>query len=66
MLNFGASKPRVKGGPGSLGPPGSAPGTTNTLINISAKQCFEKLVDLISLQLDCNNIKKNLVWLSSV
>ena len=25
MLNFGASKPRVKGGPGPLGPPGSAP-----------------------------------------
>ena len=22
MLNFGASKPRVKGGPGPLGPPG--------------------------------------------
>ena len=26
MLNFGASKPRVKGGPGPQGPPGSAPG----------------------------------------
>ena len=25
MLNFGASKPRVKGGPGPWGPPGSAP-----------------------------------------
>ena len=25
MLNFGASKPRVKGGPGPRGPPGSAP-----------------------------------------
>ena len=25
MLNFGAPKPRVKGGPGPLGPPGSAP-----------------------------------------
>ena len=25
MLNFGASKPRVKGGPGPQGPPGSAP-----------------------------------------
>ena len=25
MLNFGASKPRVKGGPGPPGPPGSAP-----------------------------------------
>ena len=25
MLNFGASKPRVKGGPGPQGPPGSVP-----------------------------------------
>ena len=25
MLNFGASKPRVKGGPGPRGPPGSTP-----------------------------------------
>ena len=25
MLNFGASKPRVKGGPGPPAPPGSAP-----------------------------------------
>ena len=26
MLNFGASKPRVGGGPGPRAPPGSAPG----------------------------------------
>ena len=26
MLNFGDSKPRVRGGPGPRGPPGSAPG----------------------------------------
>ena len=31
MLNFGASKPRVKGGPGPPGPPGSAPATGNAL-----------------------------------
>ena len=30
MLNFGASKPRVKGGP-----PGSAPGHNNTAIDLS-------------------------------
>ena len=38
MLNFGASKPRVKGGPGPPGPPpGSAPVCTdigNHYINI--------------------------------
>ena len=27
MLNFGASKPRIRGGPGPQGPPGSAPET---------------------------------------
>ena len=30
MFNFGASKPRVKGGPWPLGPPGSAPADTQT------------------------------------
>ena len=37
MLNFGASKPMVKGGPGPVGPPGSAPviRSTNKLILIS-------------------------------
>ena len=32
MLNFGASKPRVKGGPGPWGPPGSAPDIIGHLI----------------------------------
>ena len=32
MLNFGASKPRVKRGPGPPGPPGSAPGFLPDLI----------------------------------
>ena len=31
MLNFGASKPRVKGGPGPPGPPGSAPGCSKVV-----------------------------------
>ena len=31
MLNFGASKPRVKGGPGPRAPPGSAPGLLTTM-----------------------------------
>ena len=29
MLNFGASKPRIKGGGRAPGPPGSAPGCWN-------------------------------------
>ena len=32
MLNFGTSKPRVKGGPGPPGPPGSAPGPAKKII----------------------------------
>ena len=35
MLNFGASKPRVKGGPGPPGPPGSAPVQFKFIIAIS-------------------------------
>ena len=34
MLNFGASKPRVKGGPG---PPGSAPAVSQWVYQISEK-----------------------------
>ena len=34
MLNFGASKPRVKGGLGPRGPPGSAPDGKQELIHI--------------------------------
>ena len=35
MLNFEASKPRVKGGPVPWGPPGSAPGHMEGLVVIS-------------------------------
>ena len=34
MLNFGASKPRVRGGPGPRAPPGSASGFTSDLVKI--------------------------------
>ena len=40
MLNFGASKPRVKGGPGPPGPPGSAP-------EIFTKRIFLLLLNII-------------------
>ena len=41
MLNFGASKPRVKGGPGPPGPPsGSAPANKKLHRNYSAINKF--------------------------
>ena len=44
MLNFGASKPRVGGGPGPPGPPpGSAPANTSTDLLSSQSQRFTKL-----------------------
>ena len=42
MLNFGASKPRVKGGPGPQTPPGSVPDLSHAIP--------EKQVYLISLR----------------
>ena len=35
MLNFGASKPRVKGGPGPQGPPGSTPDNNISIVKES-------------------------------
>ena len=38
MLNFGASKPRVRGGPGPPGPPpGSAPGRVRCALSTTEK-----------------------------
>ena len=42
MLNFGASKPRVKGGPGPPGPPGSAPVTGFLLVSMG----YDKYINL--------------------
>ena len=43
MLNFGASKPRVRGGLGPKGPPGSAPGSSDS-IRCDAKQHIQAQV----------------------
>ena len=48
MLNFGASKPRVGGGPGPRGPPGSAPEYTNGN--------EAKIISLYSASVSCINI----------
>ena len=44
MLNFGASKPRVRGGPGPRAPPGSAPGLLRNFLtsNSTKLKYFDK------------------------
>ena len=45
MLNFGASKPRVKGGPGPPGPP------LDLHLNENMKQSIDSDIDIVSSQL---------------
>ena len=45
MLNFGASKPRVKGGPDPRGPPGSAPVLVYSLHGTCANQVFHTRIE---------------------
>ena len=40
MLNFGASKPRVGGGPGPRGPPGSAPEVRGIKVPFHTRKCW--------------------------
>ena len=52
MLNFGASKPRVKGGPGS--PPGSAPAQIVTNLTLTVKNNEIK----VHIRQTCNRNKQ--------
>ena len=50
MLNFGASKPRVRGGPRPPGPPpGSAPELIFDFVDLLLHQQFYSLVDTDTL-----------------
>ena len=53
MLNFGASKPRVKGGPRPPGPPGSAPETSGCPVVISLDFTQIGKQKLVAILINC-------------
>ena len=61
MLNFGASKPRVKGSPAPGPPPGSAPDVTEIMRN-NIQPCPLELSSYLAASFQCVPSNEILNW----
>ena len=59
MLNFGASKPGIKAGPGPPGPPGSAPVVCSVIKTIAPSRFFACILEKnVVMFHKCGNCRK--------